>query len=116
VAHGRVVRLVLTGLSEEMPYMRGRARSCLPEERILVDDGAVRTLENLRRARDRFEVRAALVVTQRFHMGRALYLADALEIDAVGVLAEGDPRSLTSRLRERVARLRAVVDVKLLDE
>ena len=115
VAHEKVVRLVLTGLAEEMPYMRERARACgLADDAVLVDDGATRTLENLRRARDLFGVRHALVVTQRFHMARALYLADALDIDAVGVLAEGAPRSLAGRLRERAARLKAVVDVALL--
>ena len=112
---GRARRLVLTGLAEEMPYMRARATACgLDEARLLIDDGATRTLENLRRARDRFGVTKALVVTQRFHLGRALYLAEALGIDATGVVAAGHPRSLAGRARERVARIKARVDVALL--
>jgi vancomycin permeability regulator SanA len=111
----KVQRLVLSGLAEEMPFMRERALAAgLDEAHILVDDGATRTLENLRRARDLFGLRAVLVITQRFHMGRALYLAQALGLDAVGVLATGHPRAWSGRVREHVARLRARVDVALL--
>lgn len=116
VTRGAARRLLLSGMPYEMPYMRERARACLPDAAILVDDGAKRTLENLRRARDRFGVERALLVTQRFHVGRALYLADALGLEATGVLARGDPRDLRGRLRERLARLRARIDVALLEE
>jgi vancomycin permeability regulator SanA len=114
---GRVGKLVLSGLPEEMPYMLARAHACgagVEAGTALVDDGATRTLENLRRARDRFGVTRALVVTQAFHLPRALYLASALGIDATGVIATGAPRSLAGRLRERVATARARIDVALL--
>ena len=113
---GRVGKLVLTGLVEEMPYMLSRANACGASEAngaVLRDDGATRTLENLRRARDLFGVQRALVVTQEFHMPRALYLAHALGIDATGVIATGAPRSLAGRLRERVATARARIDVAM---
>jgi SanA protein len=110
----KVRRLLLSGMPEEMPAMRARAASCLGPDDILVDDGARRTLENLRRARDRFGARAPLVITQDFHMGRALYLADALGLEAVGVRAEGAPGGLGGHLREQFARVRALVDAHLL--
>lgn len=115
VARGAAKKLVLSGMPFEMPYMRARARACLGDENIVIDDGASRTLENLRRARALFGIESALIVTQRFHMSRALYLADAIGLRAVGVLATGDPRGLKGRLRERVARIRARIDVALLD-
>jgi vancomycin permeability regulator SanA len=111
-SNGRVGKLVLTGLAEEMPYMLARAQQC--GATTLVDDQATRTLENLRNARDKFGVTRALVVTQEFHLPRALYLARALGIDATGVIATGAPRSLAGRLRERVATARARIDVALL--
>lgn len=113
----RVGKLVVTGLGEEMPYMLQRAEACgaTPANgALLVDDGATRTLENLRRARDLFGVRRALVVTQRFHMPRALYLANALGIEATGVLATGAPRSIAGQMRERLATARARIDVLVL--
>lgn len=109
IERGAAERMLLTGAQDELPFMRERAAACLPPERVLVDDQAARTLDNLRNARLRFGVVAALVVTQRFHLPRALALADAVGIDALGVIAEGEP-DLRGRLRERFARLRALVD------
>ena len=114
VARGAVRRLLLSGMPYEMPFMRQRAQSCLGDELIIIDDGAVRTLENLRRARDLHNVKRALLVTQRFHMSRALYRADALGLQATGVIAPGQVHSLGGRLRERAARIKARVDVLLL--
>lgn len=115
VSSQKAHRLVLSGFGLEIPYMRKRAQECgLQEDAILVDDGAVRTLENLRRARDKFGVTSALVVTQRYHLGRALYLANALGIDAVGVVAPGVPADKMQLVRERFARVKAIVDVALL--
>jgi SanA protein len=108
----RAQRLLLSGMKNEMPYMTERAKSCGAD--ILVDDAATRTLENLRRGRDLFGVKSALVVTQRYHIERALYLAHALGIDAVGVVASGEPADPMQLVRERFARLRAILDVALL--
>lgn len=109
VARGTAQRLLLTGTTEEMPYMRARAEACLSADRVLVDDRAERTWDNLKNARERFGVAQALVVTQRFHLPRALFLAETLGIDAVGVVAPGEPRAW-GYWRERFARLRALLD------
>jgi SanA protein len=68
------------------------------------------------RARSIFGVRDAVVVTQGFHMPRALYLADEAGIEATGLTADlhqwgwqGDK----STLREVLSRVKAVVDVTL---
>lgn len=109
VARGAVQRLLLSGTTEEMPYMRARAEACLAPEQVLVDDQAERTWNNLKNARARFGITQALVVTQRYHLPRALYLADSLGLDAVGVIAAGEPRPW-GLVRERFARVRALWD------
>ena len=117
VASKKARRLVLSGCGREIAYMTERALACglrVDDGSIVVDDGAVRTLENLRRARDRFGVTRALVVTQRYHLGRALYLANALGMDVVGVVAPGVPAARMQLVRERLARIKAIVDVALL--
>lgn len=111
----KTARLLVTGLPLEIPVMVERARRCLPAEAVLVDPAAPRTLENLRRARDHFGASSVLIVTQEFHMPRALYLARALGLDAAGVLAQGPAAGPLLRLRERVAHIRAHIDVALLD-
>lgn len=111
VREGLTSSLVLSGMPDEMPFMQARARTCLPDDKIVIDDAAARTLESFVRARDRLGVRSALVVTQAYHLPRALALADALGVDAIGVIAAGEP-SASGWARERVAVVRAWVDVR----
>ena len=68
------------------------------------------------RARSIFGVRDAVVVTQGFHMARALYLADAAGIDASGLTSDLHPYGVQGRksdVREVLSRVKAVADVTL---
>ena len=56
----------------------------VPEEDVVCDYAGFSTYDSMYRARDVFCVNSALVVTQRYHLYRALYIAQALGIDAVG--------------------------------
>ncbi|NYE49304.1 vancomycin permeability regulator SanA [Spinactinospora alkalitolerans] len=90
-------------------------RQGVPEEAITADPAGYRTWESCVRARGAYGVTAATVVTQSFHLPRAVTLCRAVGVDAVGV---GDP-SLARRsrstgygyLRELGANARAVCDV-----
>ena len=57
----------------------------VPSKRIALDHAGFRTLDSLVRARKVFGVRDAVVVTDGFHLPRALYLARNVGIDAVGL-------------------------------
>ncbi len=59
-------------------------------EDIFMDHAGFSTYETMYRARDIFQVKKAVVVTQKYHMYRALYIAEKLGIEAVGV--NSDPR------------------------
>lgn len=58
------------------------------EEDILVDGQGYRTYESCRRAKQELHLEKLIVVTQRFHMARALYLCNALGLEAVGVTSD----------------------------
>lgn len=60
----------------------------IPSESVFMDHAGFSTYESIYRARDIFCVQSMVVVTQKYHMYRALYIADCFEIDAVGVPAE----------------------------
>lgn len=121
---GRVRKLLLSGDNSFVEYnepevMRATARSLgVPDEDIVLDYAGRRTYDSVYRARDIFEVTRAVVVTQAFHIDRALYLCDALGIDAVGVDADrrayGDQAEAWWSLREVPATAVAVLDVHLL--
>ncbi len=121
-SRGTVSELLLTGANhgpheDETAVMRAwlEARG-VPNEALRVDGEGFRTIDSMRRARAVYGVQEALVVTQPFHMSRALFLARAAGIDALGVHAEdyvgaGDA---TNWLRETLARNRALLEVYLL--
>jgi SanA protein len=52
---------------------------------VIVDYAGRSTYETCKRAKEVFALRRAVLVTQSFHLSRALYLANELGLDAVGV-------------------------------
>ena len=52
---------------------------------IFMDHAGFSTYESLYRARDIFQVKTVVIVTQTYHLYRALYIARALGLDAYGV-------------------------------
>lgn len=59
----------------------------VPAERVFMDHAGFSTYESMYRAEEIFEVKSAVVVTQRYHMYRALYTARQRGIEAYGVPA-----------------------------
>ena len=60
----------------------------VPEEAILEDPKGYSTSESLKRAKDVFGYENVVVVTQRYHLYRALYIAQKTGLDAKGVNSE----------------------------
>ena len=86
-----------------------------PED-VFEDHAGFETWATMVRARSIFQVDDAVVITQGFHMARALYLADAAGIDASGLTAdlqEWGYQGKKSSVREVLSRVKAVVDVTL---
>ena len=63
-----------------------------PAEAITLDYAGLSTYDSLYRAREIFGVTSLVIVTQDYHLSRALYLAEALGLEAWGVAAEGEDR------------------------
>ena len=80
----------------------------IPSEDIFMDHAGFSTYESLYRARDVFQVRSVVIVTQRYHLYRALYIAERMGLTAYGIAADirsypGMPRF---EARELLARLK----------
>lgn len=60
----------------------------VPSEDIFMDHAGFSTYDSIYRARDIFKVKKMIIVTQKFHLYRALYLSNKLGIEAYGVMAE----------------------------
>lgn len=78
----------------------------VPSDAVFMDHAGFSTYESMYRARDIFQAKKILIVTQKYHLYRAVYDARALGLDAYGVAS--DPRSYAGQsyrnLREILAR------------
>ena len=78
----------------------------IPSENIFMDHAGFSTYESIYRAKDIFQAKKIVIVTQKYHLYRALYIANQLGLEAYGVGA--DPREYvgaTNReIREIIAR------------
>ncbi len=91
---GKVTRLLMSGdhgttTYDEVNAMLDYATSRgVPSKDVFTDHAGFDTYSTMYRARDVFKVTKALVVTQRFHLARAVYTARELGLDATGVPAD----------------------------
>ncbi len=78
----------------------------VPSEDIFMDHAGFSTYDSMYRARDIFKAKKIIVVTQKFHLYRALYISNSLGLDAYGVMAEPTKYSgqFYRELREILAR------------
>jgi SanA protein len=91
---GRVEKLLMSGDNNafghnEPAAMQDYAVSLgVPDQDIILDYAGRRTYDTCYRARDIFHIDSAILVTQAFHLPRALYTCNMLGVPAVGVPAD----------------------------
>lgn len=88
----------------------------VPGEKIVCDYAGLRTLDSVVRAKEIFGVEQVVFISQRFQNERAIYLAKAKGIDAVGYEARdvGSGMGWKTSLREVGARVKMWLDVHML--
>ena len=113
---GKVKKILISG--DQAPYHdevtateNYLLQSGIPMSAILLDGKGFDTYQSMYRARAVFGIRSAIVVTQDFHMPRALFLARAEGIDAVGAIAPGAEAEPFFYVREIPATWKALFDV-----
>jgi len=60
----------------------------IPSEDVFMDHAGFSTYESIFRARDVFAAKKIIIVTQEYHLYRALYIANALGLEAYGVASD----------------------------
>lgn len=113
---GKVDTLLMSGMAPEPIVMKNYAIQLgVPEEDILMDKGGLRTYDTCYRAKEVFGLEDVILVTQEFHLPRALYLCNAMGLDAQGVYAyEGNywrGAMVFWQIRETLATLMAFSDL-----
>lgn len=119
---GKVKKLLLTGDSRRVNYdevdtMRKYVfAKGIPPQDVFLDHTGFSTYDSIYRARDVFEVKNAIIVTQKFHLARAVYTARILGINAVGIAADRRHYvdALLNETREILARTKAFIELNLV--
>lgn len=117
---GRVGKLLLSGDHGRVGYdevgaMRRRAVALgVPERDVFTDHAGFNTWDSVVRAKKVFAVEDAIVVTQGFHLPRAVFLARRAGLDVSGVSADRRPYGPAGRAngrREYLARVKSFGEV-----
>jgi len=88
---GLVDKLLFSGDNRTINYNEPAAMKTyavnlgIPDEAIVLDYAGHSTYDTCYRARDIFHVTEAILVTQKFHLPRAIYVCNTLGITAIGV-------------------------------
>ena len=103
----------IKGYDEPSDMKEDLVAAGIPAEKIVCDYAGFRTLDSVVRAKEVFGAEKFIVVSQPFHVRRALFLAWGFGCDAYGYAAE-DVRGINSimtLLREQLAKVAALMDV-----
>ena len=118
---GKVEKLLMSGDNRFVDYDEPTAMKKyaitlgVPAEAIVLDFAGRRTYDTCYRAKEIFGLDSAILVTQEFHLSRALYICKSLGIESTGINADRRYYKKTSRVywntRETLATLTAFIDL-----
>jgi vancomycin permeability regulator SanA len=114
---GRVRAILVSGDHGQVEYDEVAAMTAwlvdrgVPARKVVADHAGFDTYDSCVRAREIFGVRTALVVTQEFHVRRAVFLCRQAGIDASGIGSAAPDNDLRYQVREVPAAIKATVDV-----
>jgi SanA protein len=105
----------IVGYNEPETMKRDLVQQGVPATAITCDYAGFSTFETVMRAKEIFGVQAATLITQRYHLPRALYLAAVHDIKAIGYEARepGGNQTVKLKIREVIARIITYGDVHL---
>ncbi len=105
-----VGKVLLTGDGTDLWYNETSAmerfalRNNVPREDLFIDQEGYNTQASLARARSVFGVTSAYIISQDYHLTRAIWIARSFGIDAIGMPSNTVPTALIPALREILVR------------
>ncbi len=119
---GKVQYILVSGDNSEENYNEPRAmrdalvKNGVPVDKVILDYAGFRTLDSMVRAKEVFGVTNVIVVSQKFHNERAIYLGRKNDINAFGYNARDvdGAEGSRSKFREIGARVKMMLDIYVL--
>jgi len=120
---GKVKAIVVSGdnstkyYNETSKMKKDLVKAGVPSHYITLDPLGVRTLDSVVRAEAIFDLKDYIIVSQKFHLKRALFIAKVKGQKAIGFIAKDIPGTTAAyrmKAREYLARAKAFLDVYIL--
>ncbi|MDB5187552.1 MAG: secreted protein containing [Candidatus Kaiserbacteria bacterium] len=117
----KITKILISGDGESTyyneidPVLSYIENAGIPEGDILLDYHGLDTYTSMLRAANEYHIMRAIIVTQDFHLPRALYLAHAAGMTAYGLPADNSESSIYNYIREIPACIKAVGQIWMLD-
>lgn len=119
---GKVKKILVSGdnslkeYNEPQDMYQALIAKGIPSQDIVLDFAGFRTFDSVIRAKEVFGQESFVVVSQQFHIERAIYIAHSKDMDNVVGYAAKDPTTARTKmlLREILARTKAVLDCYIL--
>lgn len=114
---GKVSKILVSGdnattdYNEVNPVGRYLLAAGIPAQDIFLDHAGFDTYSTMYRAQAIFKASSVIVVSQDFHLPRAVFIGRHLGMSTYGVVAEGSPGSPYDYLREIPASDKALLDL-----
>lgn len=106
----------VNGYNEPEQMKQSLVKLGVPAERITCDYAGLRTLDSVVRLKKIFMTQKVTIISQKFHLQRALFIAQYYKIEAVGYCSKdvGSKYNRTTQFRELLARSKAMLDLYVL--
>lgn len=116
---GRIRHLLLSGDNRTLYYnepakmQQDLVERGVPLEAMTLDSAGFSTFDSLKRSRDVYGLQQLLLITQEYHLPRALFIADHLGMETSGCAAQGPEWSAMRKVwfREVAARIKTLGDL-----
>lgn len=116
--HGKFRQLIISGdkregYDEPLTMRHDLIERGVPDSIIMMDGQGYRTLLSLRNSKQYFGIHDMIIISQKWHNERSIFLADKMNIKAVGYNADDirHPRAIWTHIRELLARVKLFIDL-----
>ncbi len=118
----KIKHIIVSGDNHVMEYneaadmKKALLALAIPDSCITLDYAGFRTFDSVVRCKKIFGQNKFTIISQAFHNQRAVFISQHFDIDAVAYSAQEVPNELSenTRLREYLARFKAMIDIYIL--
>ena len=118
--HGKFKHLIISGdkregYDEPQTMRQDLMKRGVPDSIITMDGQGYRTLLSMRNIKQHFGVNDMIIISQKWHNERSIFLADKMNIKAIGYNADDvrHSKAVWTHIRELLARVKLFIDLHI---